>query len=151
MKRLNATHYNEILLGLDDQGRKVTLEICLYPNKDGVTCLSISGYAQYRPHQDYSYCGQIKEVLFGTNGPKMRRYFIPKRVRRQILGIWNAYHLNDLQSACPHQQRLQQTYATHPGAVCPACGWKLGHGWMTKTIPQNVIDAILSWQTPSVK
>ena len=52
------------------------------------------------------------------------------------------YHLNDMHAECQHQEARHETWTTHPGAVCPDCGYKLGSAWLKRELPQVVIDAV---------
>lgn len=54
--------------------------------------------------------------------------------------IWEKWHLNDLRATCIHQEERGETWATHPSAVCPDCGWKLGHGWQKREVPEEVLQ-----------
>ncbi|HKS75101.1 MAG TPA: hypothetical protein VJQ82_17975 [Terriglobales bacterium] len=68
-------------------------------------------------------CGQIRESLlewFPEVGPYLK------------------YHLNDMHAECEHQEQRGETYGNHPGAVCPECGWRLGHGWSKRELPNDV-------------
>ena len=49
------------------------------------------------------------------------------------------YHLNDMHAECIHQEARGETYATHPGAECPDCGYKLGSAWQRRELPAEVI------------
>jgi len=49
------------------------------------------------------------------------------------------YHLNDLHAECEHQEARGETYKTHPSAVCPDCGYKLGSAWLRRELPVDVV------------
>jgi hypothetical protein len=49
------------------------------------------------------------------------------------------WHLNDVRAECIHQEERGENYTTHPSAVCPECGWKLGHAWDKRELPADVI------------
>ncbi len=49
------------------------------------------------------------------------------------------YHLNDMHAECEHQEARGETYATHPSAICPDCGYSLGSKWLKRDLPANVI------------
>ena len=49
------------------------------------------------------------------------------------------WHLNDMHAECEHQQARGETYQTHPGAVCPDCGYKLGSAWTKRELPADVV------------
>ena len=70
-------------------------------------------------------CGQIREELLDYF-PEVEPYL--------------QWHLNNMHAECEHQQARGETYETHPGAVCPDCGYKLGSAWLRRELPQEVID-----------
>lgn len=49
------------------------------------------------------------------------------------------WHLNDMHAECEHQEARGETYATHPSAKCPDCGYKLGSEWTKRKLPADVI------------
>jgi hypothetical protein len=51
----------------------------------------------------------------------------------------NEWHLNDLQAGCEHQRRLGWDNS-HINNPCPVCGYKYGTQWLTKEVPQGVIE-----------
>ena len=67
-----------------------------------------------------------------------------RRTWYNFLDAWKNHRMNDLHAECEHQHARGETYDTHPGAVCPECGWKLGHGWKMFPVPQDVIDFLSS-------
>lgn len=69
-------------------------------------------------------CGQIREAIDAWF-PEVTPFF--------------RWHLNDLNATCEHQDARGETYATHPGAVCSECGWKLGHAWHYRPLPPEVL------------
>ena len=62
----------------------------------------------------------------------------------RLLEVWERWHLNGMQSACEHQRARGETYTTHPGAVCPDCGYRLGSAWLTELLPPDVETFILA-------
>lgn len=69
-------------------------------------------------------CGQIRETIaewFPEVAPYLR------------------YHLNDMHSECEHQEARGESWTTHPGAVCPDCGYKLGSAWQRRELPAEVV------------
>lgn len=69
-------------------------------------------------------CGQIVESL--------RKWF-PEAAP------YLKYHLNDMHAECIHQEARGETYATHPSAECPECGYVLGSAWLKRELPAEVI------------
>jgi hypothetical protein len=57
------------------------------------------------------------------------------------------YHLNDMHAECEHQRKLGWTWATHPGAPCPTCGYKLGHGWKYQPLPAAIVKKAKAFGT----
>lgn len=49
------------------------------------------------------------------------------------------WHLNDMHAECEHQQARHENAKDHLGAICPECGWKLGHGWHKHELPPEVV------------
>ncbi len=49
------------------------------------------------------------------------------------------WHLNDMHAECTHQEARGETYATHPDAMCPDCGYKLGSAWLKRDLPADVL------------
>ena len=70
-------------------------------------------------------CGQIREEI-ARFFPEAKPYF--------------AWHLNDMHAECEHQQARGETYQSHPGAVCPDCGYKLGSAWKKRELPAEVVE-----------
>ena len=69
-------------------------------------------------------CGQIREEL-ARFFPEAHQFF--------------RFHLNNMHAGCEHQDARGETYQTDPGAECLECGWKLGHGWHSRKLPEAVI------------
>lgn len=63
---------------------------------------------------------------------------------KQIMRLWEKFHLNDMHAECEHQEKRGETWATHPSAECPECGWKLGHGWSYRAIPKPYLGDIIT-------
>lgn len=57
----------------------------------------------------------------------------------QFIATWRRWHLNDMRAECEHQRAMGWTWGTHPSEPCPTCGYKLGHAWLTETVPDEVI------------
>lgn len=70
-------------------------------------------------------CGQIRDEI-AQFFPEVTPFF--------------RFHLNDMNSACEHQEARGERYETHPGAECLDCGWKLGHGWSKRELPPGVVE-----------
>ena len=62
----------------------------------------------------------------------------------RLRDVWNKWHLNDLRAECTHQRSLGWTWKTHPSAVCPTCGYKLGHSWLREEVPADVLELLYS-------
>lgn len=75
--------------------------------------------------------GQIREELVRFF-PEVQSYF--------------QWHLNDMHAECVHQEARGETYATHPGAECPDCGYKLGSAWTRRELPADVSAWVQSLQ-----
>lgn len=101
-------------LGVDPYGYSVYLEVAieketgkrLTVDLEEITeweTLSMSGYAQYRPQQDYNYCGQINDMI-REELMKWRRVFYPVKIVMDLLDIWDKWHLNDLHAGTRAQE-----------------------------------------------
>lgn len=94
-------------------------------------------------------CGQIvdeldKDVvryLPGWNALKVKK----------LQEIWKRWHLNDMRAECEHQRARGETWKTHPLAVCPDCGYKLGSAWLKEEVPQDILDWLFSLPKSKVK
>jgi hypothetical protein len=110
---------------------------CKIKFKDGV--LSISGVEGPLPSGNaLGGCGQI-DMDNGLRGIDLGKGWTRKSLNR-FLDIWDKWHLNDMNPGCEHQDSWGETYEKYPGAVCPVCKWKLGHGWHKREVPQDIID-----------
>jgi len=58
---------------------------------------------------------------------------------KQFWETWSRWHLNDMRAECEHQRKRGETWQSHPSAVCPDCGYKLGHAWLKETVPTEVL------------
>lgn len=72
-------------------------------------------------------CGQIREAI---------AHFFPALV--QLL----PYHINDMHAECAHQEARGETWATHPSAHCPDCGYVLGSKWLKRELPAEIVKAV---------
>jgi hypothetical protein len=103
-------------------------------------------------------CGQCQESLANitqyTNGWS-------KADVRMLIGMWNAWHLNDMKPGCTHQdgwdalkeltlesgkkKRACHVYPEeHPEGLlcrpCPVCGYKYGSAWTRREVPEDVLE-----------
>ncbi len=69
-------------------------------------------------------CGQITETL---------SLFFPEA--KPFL----KWHLNDMKAECIHQEARGEKWTTHPDAVCPDCGYRLGSQWLKRELPPEVL------------
>lgn len=58
-----------------------------------------------------------------------------------ILAIWSAYHLNELNSHCAHQDSDVKWDAVPP---CSVTGYKAGSAWLYAPIPDHVLITLTS-------
>lgn len=53
------------------------------------------------------------------------------------------WHLNDMRAECEHQESRGETWKAHSPSlrppVCPDCGHRLGHAWLKRELPPEVI------------
>lgn len=87
-------------------------------------------------------CGQILDELRDDVDRYLPDWDAQKLDR--LVQIWRKWHLNDLHAECIHQEERGENWGNNPSAVCPECGWKLGHGWCSREVPKEVIDWLFS-------
>ena len=83
-------------------------------------------------------CGQIADELERDVSQYMPGWDAEKL--NKFVQVWRKWHLNDMHAECIHQEERGENWAKNPGAVCPQCGWKLGYGWSSREVPQDIID-----------
>ncbi len=65
---------------------------------------------------------------------------IPYKQVRQLVRIWERWHLNDMQAGCEHQREAGWTsYTEHPSQACWVCGYEYGTAWLIEELPEEVI------------
>lgn len=123
----------------------VFIEVTLKDTDKG-TELSIVGYTQYRPGNDWEIGGQIDDFLklnkrriHYANGWTIAKF-------GKLLDIWDRWHLNGMRAECVHMRAIAMYLKQSPHAVfgiddsCPYCGYSYGHSWLYEPLPQNVLD-----------
>jgi hypothetical protein len=70
-------------------------------------------------------CGQIREEI-ARFFPEAAQFF--------------RFHLNGMHAGCIHQDARGETYQDNPDAECLECGWKIGHGWDHRELPEAVVE-----------
>lgn len=74
---------------------------------------------------------------------------IPEQDLKDLIEIWERWHLNDLKAGCEHQEPIPVS-SDHPEYVhykwlnskrCPN-GYKWGSAWLVEELPQEVIDRV---------
>lgn len=75
-----------------------------------------------------------RRIAPGWNGLKIAKLY----------NVWERWHLNDMRSECAHQRLRGETWQTHPSAVCPDCGYRLGSAWLKEDVPPEVINWLFS-------
>lgn len=63
---------------------------------------------------------------------------------QRVKAVWERWHLNNLHSECEHQRARGENWQTHPEAVCPDCGYKLGSAWLKEELPADVVKLVES-------
>lgn len=89
------------------------------------------------------------------------QYIVPdemKELYNRIYHIWKEYHLNDLQSGTKVQTEALTKELHRVDHYTEACeylegiglfedrGYKYGHGWLCKEIPEEIVAEIMTWQ-----
>lgn len=111
----------------------------------------------------FSGCGEIwnsknTDIECGGQCLDTIKEFFPNNVTfNKIFEIWNEYHLNDLHAGNKEQTEAVENWKKETGLKYDytlACnylksvelyeinGYKYGHGWLCKPIPENVVDTI---------
>lgn len=89
-----------------------------------------------------SICGTAGDVVAGGRRRSADSF---GQIRSEIAELFPEvvpyfkWHLNDMHAECVHQEARGETWTTHPEAVCPDCGYKLGHAWTKRDLPADVI------------
>jgi hypothetical protein len=89
---------------------------------------------------DYLHCGQMDDSIRQALAAGEITRYAPGWNRARLthaLDLWERWHLNDMQAACEHQRARGETYATHPSAECPDCGYRLDSAWLAEPIPAD--------------
>jgi hypothetical protein len=73
-------------------------------------------------------CGQVTSELYELT--KLEPGWTVADVAK-LIEIWDEWHLNDMNAGCVHQT----DFASAP---CPVTGYKWGHAWLFKPLPQKV-------------
>lgn len=91
----------------------------------------------------------LREILeSGDFGPA----FDAQKVA-QLIELHEQYHLNGMQAACDHQTRavdpdgnaLTATgYALDNTPACPITGYRYGHKWLVKVLPEDFVPNLLA-------
>lgn len=113
----------------------VTLEV-----KDGKTNFSASGEVWQSNMRDIVMGGQCLDSIWTEFSGQLENPTLFK----QIMRLWEKFHLNDMHAECEHQEKRGETWATHPGAECPDCGYKLGSAWLYRAIPKPYLADIIT-------
>lgn len=157
----------KLRIGRDERGYTVTLSLEI---RDGsyhkldinlnpisqYRELSIVGDGRERPHVGISYGGQIQDTLREMVEHPHRgrtRLFYPVAQLREILDIWEAWHLNDLKAGTALQMEIVKAYFDEAGErydYTKACevlarygylvhrGYKYGTAWLVNPLPVEV-------------
>lgn len=105
--------------------------------------LSISGVEGPLPGGNcLGSCGQI-DMSLEPSKIKLATGWTRELLLR-FLAVWKNWHLNDMTAECEHQRARGETWSTHPSAVCPDCGYKLGSAWLKREVPEDVISFLSS-------
>lgn len=95
----------------------------------GAPLLTLSGvivskYGSIRPERAWESCGQVLDQFDSVTRFEGRWN---KQDLSAILSIWAAYHLNDMNSHCAHQDSDIKWDKVEP---CPLTGYKAGSAWL---------------------
>lgn len=115
----------------------VTLEIELQ-DKAGKPVFTVSGNVWNTMHTDIVMGGQCVDDIWNEYRAQLKNPALYK----QIMKLWQKWHLNDMHAECEHQEAKKMTWETHPSNECEVCGWKLGHGWSYRAIEPKDLETI---------
>lgn len=145
--------------GIKDNAIEIKWE--LYENSRGETCFSMSGTIWNRLKTDCISAGQNIDTI-----RKLTKF---NPTVKEMYQVWKEYHLNDMQAGSPRQegfklamklmgQPVDYDNLTDALAKCNLLvdwsyvnpntgelGYKYGSAWLTKEIPEQVIEMIQEW------
>jgi hypothetical protein len=132
------------LIGRDVAGNRYYLDVAIKPMQgagldinhqpvSGAPVISISGHIVGKGCRSWYSAGQcldaFSEITRFTN-----RWSAGELA--DILAIWSAYHLNELNSHCAHQDSDVKWDIVPP---CSVTGYKAGSAWLYAPIPNHVL------------
>ena len=137
-------------------GRKinlVTIEMEYKTNNSNKKSFSVCGDVWNAKHTDVICCGQCLDTI--------AEYMHNNKKFNTILRLWRRYHLNDMHTGTPKQERaIIEMYGTlniDYDIICMYLkhiklyddnGYKYGHGWLYEAIPEDdekiIIDLMIN-------
>lgn len=108
--------------------------------KDNKPVFTASGEVWQSNMRDIEMGGQCLDEIWKEFEPQLEN----SKLFYSILLLWRKWHLNDMHAECEHQEQRGESWATHPSAECPQCGWKLGHGWSYRAIPRPYLADMIN-------
>ena len=104
--------------------------------------LSMSGYETPSGERAMQSAGQIDMHI----RPHFNEYHWENReLAKEMLDVWENWHLNALQAGCIHQKEGDYNDPAISGQVCPETGYKYGHSWLFRKIPDDLLAKVESW------
>lgn len=138
------------------QKMKVEVEVKLREHEEGLE-LSIVGYIWSPREVDTVSLGQnddtIRELL---EKKAFVELYYPERTIKQLLEIWEEWHLNSLKPYCIHQKKIikeklqgkvlpyEEMIKIPEMSKCPECGYRYGSKWIFHQLPEQVIEFVKS-------
>ena len=145
--------------GIKDNAIEIKWE--LYENSRGETCFTMSGTIWNRLKTDCISAGQNIDTI--------RKLTMFNPIVKEMYQVWKEYHLNDMQAGSPRQEgfKLAMKYMgkltnydnlvdallandlyvdwSYVNPNTGELGYKYGSAWLTKEIPEQVIEMIQGW------
>ena len=142
---------NDLYLGKTKTGEKYYLSVELRERTNGVSI----DHQTLENYQEIAFTGTLISkygsinynrgfISGGQNFALLREITEPAKGFtladiRQIHQLWKAWHLNDMNSHCAHQDRQ---VAWDSVGNCPLTGYRAGSAWLVRELPASVIDEI---------
>ncbi len=152
---------------INGKKQKVFLKVSVRRGKRELLILSISGVVGPQASGNCKgSCGQILDVLSSEDFTPAKGW--TSETVLELAHAWKEYHLNDLVAGCSHQQEWDTkaiipelekrvisvfNYEHEDGLLCkpcPVCGYQWGSSWLSKKIPEEVIEFLRELPESSV-
>lgn len=127
----------------NNTGRKtnlVELEVGLEVKQNNEIVFTVIGQVWNSGHTDIYCGGQCVDTIWKHFATQIENPSLYK----QIMQLWEKWHLNDLNAGCRHQRKQKMTYQGNCGNVCRICNYPIGTSWKYNKINDRDLKSILS-------